>query len=97
MLLAMALIVATPFVYISVLFVFDQAARVGGPEPFLVASVVTGGLFVLCWIRLWYHEVNWSGKRWLWTVLAVAGAAVPSPRFSPYPHTPLPLPAEQQR
>jgi hypothetical protein len=78
MLLAMALIVATPLVYISVLFVFDQAARVGGPEPFLLASVVTGSLFVLCWVRLWYREVSWSSRRWLWTALAVAGAAVPA-------------------
>ena len=76
MLLAMALLVATPFVYISVAFVFDVAARVGGPESFLAAGLVTGSLFVLCWIRLWYREVNWSGKRWLWTVLAVAGAVV---------------------
>ena len=77
LILACAAVCAAPIAWFALVFIFADRTRVRPIEvTMLLASAISGGLFVAAWLGIWHEQVVWTrGRCWL-TALSVPWSAV---------------------
>ncbi|MCB9849557.1 MAG: hypothetical protein H6817_02495 [Phycisphaerales bacterium] len=69
--LAIALHVAAPVVFVVLFIVFEETMQNRDADDFLAAGITTAVLFVVAWIALWRSCVLWTKARRMLTALSI--------------------------
>ena len=67
--LAMALLVATPAVYLLAFAITYEIRGNGNDLALFAADILAGALFAGGWFTIWWHVVHWTRRRVAWTII----------------------------
>lgn len=77
LLMALAMLVGTPVVYMVVFLIFVKRVNWTSESALVAADLVTSMTFGTCWVLIWRRQVQWTVTRRMLTCFSALGAAIP--------------------